>query len=103
MRFSRLIWVLSLISTLVTLAIFLKVAADITLSPDGDFAAFSGTLKAMIVLLTTVFCPGFLVTMAYLPYAYGRLHGRAQSYALEMLAIVAAALTVFAYYMLQKS
>ncbi len=52
----------------------------------------------MIVVLTTAFCPGFLVTMAYLPYAYGRLHGRAQSYALEMLAIAAAALTVFAYY-----
>lgn len=102
MRFSRLIWVLSLISTLVTLAIFLKVAADLAFSPGGDFAAFSSTLKAMIVVLTTAFCPGFLVTMAYLPYAYGRLHGRAQSYALEMLAIVAAALTVFAYYGVQN-
>lgn len=81
---------------------FLKVAADLAFSPGGDFAAFSSTLKAMIVVLTTAFCPGFLVTMAYLPYAYGRLHGRAQSYALEMLAIVAAALTVFAYYGVQN-
>ncbi len=103
MSFSRLIWSLSLISTLVILAVFLKVTADLAFSPDGDFAAFSGTLKAMIVLLTTAFCPGFLVTMAYLPYAYGRFHGRAQSYALEMLAIAAAALTVFTYHVLQKS
>lgn len=40
--------------------------------------------------------------MTYIPYAYGRLHDRSQSYTLEMLAIVAAALTVFAYYALQK-
>lgn len=102
MSFSRLIWVLSLISTLVILAVLLTLAIDVSFSPDGEFVAFGSFLKAIIALFSTAFCPGFLIAMAYIPYAYGRFNGRSQSYALEMLAIVAAALTVFAYYALQK-
>ncbi|KIC35660.1 hypothetical protein RA27_22770 [Ruegeria sp. ANG-R] len=85
----------------VVIAILSILAFDLLTPPSGTVGSYIDVgrfFKALFFLYGFLFSPAVIVTVTYAFYLNGRIRGRPQSYAIEIISIIVAAITILTFY-----